>query len=230
MRSGRCWPPAGSPCPESPASGCGPWPTCSPTRPPAASPCAWTAPKCRSGARARESPGRRAFVSGKKKQNTEKATVVTDEKGRTLWAGRVPPWADARPDRGADRGHRRPVHGGIPQVKSQSRRRVPGPGQGVPGPGPGPAAEAEEGRHPGGNRRLRGRTAQAVIGTDLRRARQRRAQAMARPSSATSDDERTSTRPSWRSPGWSPTAPPSGNPASQPARPARPTANRAPRR
>ena len=27
-------------------------------------------------------PGRRAFVSGKKKQNTEKATVATDEKGR----------------------------------------------------------------------------------------------------------------------------------------------------
>ena len=33
-------------------------------------------------------PGRRAFVSGKKKQNTKKATVVTDEEGRTLWAGR----------------------------------------------------------------------------------------------------------------------------------------------
>jgi DDE superfamily endonuclease/Helix-turn-helix of DDE superfamily endonuclease len=31
-------------------------------------------------------PGRRAFVSGKKKQNTKKATVVTDEAGRTLWA------------------------------------------------------------------------------------------------------------------------------------------------
>jgi hypothetical protein len=32
-------------------------------------------------------PGRRAFVSGKKKMNTKKATVITDEKGRTLWAG-----------------------------------------------------------------------------------------------------------------------------------------------
>ena len=40
-------------------------------------------------------PGRRAFVSGKKKQNTKKATVITDEKGRTLWAGGVPPRADA---------------------------------------------------------------------------------------------------------------------------------------
>jgi hypothetical protein len=36
-------------------------------------------------------PGRRAFVSGKKKQNTEKATVITDEKGRTLWAGAFRP-------------------------------------------------------------------------------------------------------------------------------------------
>jgi hypothetical protein len=36
-------------------------------------------------------PGRRAFVSGKKKQNTKKATVVTDEQGRTLWAGAFRP-------------------------------------------------------------------------------------------------------------------------------------------
>ena len=36
-------------------------------------------------------PGRRVFVSGKKKQNTKKATVITDEKGRTLWAGAFRP-------------------------------------------------------------------------------------------------------------------------------------------
>lgn len=36
-------------------------------------------------------PGRRAFVSGKMRQNTRKATVVTDEKGRTLWAGAFRP-------------------------------------------------------------------------------------------------------------------------------------------
>jgi hypothetical protein len=36
-------------------------------------------------------PGRRAFVSGKKKQNTKKATVATDEQGRTLWAGAFRP-------------------------------------------------------------------------------------------------------------------------------------------
>jgi hypothetical protein len=36
-------------------------------------------------------PGRRAFVSGKKKQNTMKATVATDDKGRTVWAGAFRP-------------------------------------------------------------------------------------------------------------------------------------------
>jgi hypothetical protein len=36
-------------------------------------------------------PGRRAFVSGKKKMNTKKATVITDGNGRTLWAGAFRP-------------------------------------------------------------------------------------------------------------------------------------------
>jgi DDE superfamily endonuclease/Helix-turn-helix of DDE superfamily endonuclease len=36
-------------------------------------------------------PGRRAFVSGKKKQNTIKTTTVSDGQGRTLWAGAVRP-------------------------------------------------------------------------------------------------------------------------------------------
>jgi DDE superfamily endonuclease/Helix-turn-helix of DDE superfamily endonuclease len=36
-------------------------------------------------------PGRRAFVSGKMKQNTKKATVISDEAGRTLWTGAFRP-------------------------------------------------------------------------------------------------------------------------------------------
>ncbi|TXJ76701.1 IS5/IS1182 family transposase [Streptomyces lavendulae] len=35
--------------------------------------------------------GRRAFVSGKKKQNTMKATVISDFKGRTLWTDGLRP-------------------------------------------------------------------------------------------------------------------------------------------
>ncbi|HUZ54261.1 MAG TPA: transposase family protein [Streptosporangiaceae bacterium] len=38
-----------------------------------------------------EVQGRRAFVLGKKKMNTKKATVVTDGEGRTLWAGAFRP-------------------------------------------------------------------------------------------------------------------------------------------
>jgi hypothetical protein len=36
-------------------------------------------------------PGRRAFVSGKRKQNTIKTTTIGDGRGRTLWAGAVRP-------------------------------------------------------------------------------------------------------------------------------------------
>lgn len=36
-------------------------------------------------------PGRRAFVSGKKKQNTIKPTVISDERGRLLWCGATRP-------------------------------------------------------------------------------------------------------------------------------------------
>ncbi|GAA2447915.1 hypothetical protein GCM10010405_34150 [Streptomyces macrosporus] len=35
--------------------------------------------------------GRRAFVSGKKKQNTTKATVIADHRGRALWTGALRP-------------------------------------------------------------------------------------------------------------------------------------------
>jgi hypothetical protein len=36
-------------------------------------------------------PGRRAFISEKMRQNTKKATVITDDKGRTLGAGAFRP-------------------------------------------------------------------------------------------------------------------------------------------
>src|SRR5260370_10889515 len=36
-------------------------------------------------------PGRRAFVSGKRKQNAKKATVITGPGGRTLWTGAFRP-------------------------------------------------------------------------------------------------------------------------------------------
>lgn len=36
-------------------------------------------------------PGRRAFISGKKKQNTKKPSVISDGRGRLLWAGAIRP-------------------------------------------------------------------------------------------------------------------------------------------
>ncbi|MFB6944869.1 MULTISPECIES: transposase family protein [unclassified Streptomyces] len=36
-------------------------------------------------------PGRRAFVSGKRKQNTIKTTTISDRQGRTLWSGALRP-------------------------------------------------------------------------------------------------------------------------------------------
>ena len=49
-------------------------------------------------------PGRAAFVSGKRKQNTSKTTTISDGQGRSLRCGAAGP--DARPDRDAHRGHR----------------------------------------------------------------------------------------------------------------------------
>jgi DDE superfamily endonuclease len=40
--------------------------------------------------------GRRAFVSGKKKQNTITPTAISEEKGRLLWLGAMRPGPDAR--------------------------------------------------------------------------------------------------------------------------------------
>jgi hypothetical protein len=36
-------------------------------------------------------PGRKAFISGKKKQNTEKAAMISDGQGRELWLGAIRP-------------------------------------------------------------------------------------------------------------------------------------------
>ena len=88
-------------------------------------------------------PGRRAFVSGKKKMNTKKAAVVTDGEGRTLWAGAFRPGrmhdqTAVRTEGIADLFER------VSRGQGQGRRRVPGPGQGVSRPGPGAAAQAEK--------------------------------------------------------------------------------------
>ena len=85
-RSGRCWPPAGSPCPASLAT--------------LADVFAYAAEGVKLRIDGTEvqvrrpkanRPGRRAFVYGKKKQNTIKATAVSDPDGRLLWLGAFRP-------------------------------------------------------------------------------------------------------------------------------------------
>lgn len=115
-------------------------------------------------------PGRRAYVSGKKKQNTIKTTTISDGQGRLLWSG-----AD-RPGRMHDQTAMR-TEGIADQFRTRTgrgRRGLPGPGQRVPHPGQRPAEEAE-GRRPARRAiRLAGDAPPTVLRSDLRRAHQRR--------------------------------------------------------
>lgn len=47
--------------------------------------------------------GRKRFVSGKKRQNTEKAAVLSDGQGRLLWCGAIRPDACTTSPRSAPR-------------------------------------------------------------------------------------------------------------------------------
>jgi hypothetical protein len=82
-------------------------------------------------------PGRRALVSGKRKQNTLKPTVVSDGQGPHPVGRGGAPGPRARPDRGQHRGHRRPADP-APWRQRPGRCGLPGAGQGVPRSGPCP--------------------------------------------------------------------------------------------
>src|SRR6266511_3308083 len=125
-------------------------------------------------------PGRRAFVSGKRKQNTIKTTTISDGQGRTLWAGAVRPGPDARPDRGHHRGHRGAA-AVLPDRHGQGGHRLLGACQGVSRSGLRPATQTGQGCPGRGDRRLPAGTRPAVVPADLCRARHRRAQAVATP-------------------------------------------------
>jgi DDE superfamily endonuclease len=173
--------------------------------------------------------GRRAFVSGKRRQNTVKTTTCSDQAGRTLWTGAV------RPGRMHDQTAAKTegivdLLGGAPPRPGQRRRGLPGAGHGLPRPGLGPAAQAAQGRAGGGGGRLRAGAAPAVVGADLRGACHRRAQAVAvaaaldRPPGLLRRGLPGGRRAGLR-PGRSPLSTPAG-----PVRPASPDPNRAPSR
>ncbi|MFJ3720617.1 transposase family protein [Streptomyces sp. NPDC090057] len=87
-------------------------------------------------------PGRRAFVSGKRKQNTIKTTTFSDHQGRLLLSDLV------RPGRIHDQtavrtGGRRRAVPYPPRREGEGRFRPARAGQGVPRPGRHPAEEAQ---------------------------------------------------------------------------------------
>ena len=201
--------------PGSPASGCAPWPTCrvriGPRR-----------PLDRRHGSAGQRPATKpdaGFVSAE--EDEPRSHRHHRREGRTLWAG-VPPRPHARPD-------------AVRTEASLTCPQYPRQGQSMPVPAgqesrsSRPRRRSRRRTRPGSDRTIRVQTPRTVIGADLRRA---------------ANAEHKQWRPLQRYLGrreyfdqiyaaiaaWSPTAPPSGNPASQPARSAGPNANRAPSR
>jgi DDE superfamily endonuclease/Helix-turn-helix of DDE superfamily endonuclease len=125
-------------------------------------------------------PGRRAFVSGKKKQNTIKSTAVSDGRGRLLWLGAFRPGrmhdVTAVRTEGIEdllRAH--------PDVNAEADTGYQGLARDFPAQGQRPAEETRQGRLTRRNQPLGTAPPPAVLPADLRRARHRRTQAMAAP-------------------------------------------------
>ena len=154
-------------------------------------------------------PGRRAFVSGKMRQNTKKATVITDEKGRTLWAGAF------RPGRRHDQTALKTE--GICDLFERFPRSRP---RSTPATGDWPSSSPTRSKH---HRRSRRRM---PLPRTWRPGRKRASSSppsgsasstptpstsSGGPSNAGSAAASTSTRPTRPSPAWYPTARPCGN-------------------
>jgi hypothetical protein len=154
-------------------------------------------------------PGRRASVSGKKKQNTKKATVVTDQQGRTLWAGAF------RPGRMHDQTAVRTegiadLFTQFPQVKAKVDAGYRGVAKEFPDQVQAPPLKPKKDvsrKEPQPTRP--NATSSRRSGSASSTPTQSTSSGAL--SSGSSDNDKTSTTPSWPSPAWSPTAPPTGN-------------------
>jgi hypothetical protein len=144
-------------------------------------------------------PGRREFVSGKKRQNTLKFTKISDERGRTLWDGAFRPGRmhdqTAVKTEGIDT-----LLSQFPQVKFEMDSGYGGLRRDRPAQvsiGVHPAAQARQGRAGRRGCGLAAGPPRPVIGTHLRRARHRRLQALAAPATL----DRATRRPARNHPG-----------------------------
>ena len=123
--------------------GCGPWPTCSPTPPPRASTLRIDGTEVQVRRPRAGRPGRRAFVSGKKKQNTIKATAISDARAALLWLGAFRPGRmhDVRP-RCAPTASKT-CSAAVPHVKAEVDAGYRGLATRLPRPGQRPAEETD---------------------------------------------------------------------------------------
>jgi hypothetical protein len=151
-------------------------------------------------------PGRRAFVSGKRKQNTVKTTTISDGQGRTLWAGAV------RPDRMHDQtavkteGIEEPLRY-YPTVMARVDTGYRGLAKAFPdrvcAPPPKPPKDAPAEQIAPTSRHARGsRPGGSVSSTPSPST------SSGDPCNATSDAARPTPKRIWPLPAWSPTAPP----------------------
>ncbi|MFJ6687039.1 transposase family protein [Streptomyces werraensis] len=124
--------------------------------------------------------GRRAFVSGKMKQNTKKATVISDDMGRTLWTGAF------RPGRMHDQTALKTegicsLFEQYPQVKAKVDAGYRGLAKQFPDQVAAPPLKPKRDAPPEEAAALGEGAQEAVLRANLCRARQRRAQAVATP-------------------------------------------------
>jgi DDE superfamily endonuclease len=159
--------------------------------------------------------GRRAFVSGKKKQNTIKTTTVSDGHGRTLWAGAVRPGrmhdqTAVKPEGIQDLLRQHPTVTATVDAGYQGLAKAFGDQVHAPPPKPSktrqPSRSASTRRHASNS--PRGGSASSMPSPSP---------SSGAPCSAGSDAATTTPRPTWPSPGWSLTGPPAADhPTHQP--------------
>lgn len=123
-------------------------------------------------------PGRKAFVSGKKKQNTIKTTTFSDHQGRTLFSGvtrpgRMHDQTAVRTEGITEQFHRHPT------VKAEADDGYRGLANEFPGQISAPPKKPAEDACDGNQRAWREAKRAPVLRPDLYRAHQRRAEEMA---------------------------------------------------